>query len=285
MSTLAQQGMKATEPLRPEIATVREVITETHNIKSLRLVFDNGELMQNFSFLPGQVAQFGVLGAGESTFAIASPPSQKEYLQFSVMRAGVVTSAIHELYEGDKVTLRAPMGCAFPTERWKGKNIVIIGGGIGMAPLRSLLLYMLDHRGDYGNITLIYGARTPADLCYEEERREWKERSDLNFTDTIDTEHPEWSGCVGLVPDVLEEARPPAENTVAITCGPPVMIKFTLHCLEKIGYKEEQVFTTLERRMKCGIGLCGRCNIGPTYVCVDGPVFSLKQLKEMPDDM
>lgn len=285
MSTLAQDGMKALEPLRPEIATVKEVIQETHNIKTFRLVFDDEELMQNFSFLPGQVGQFGVLGAGESTFAISSPPSQKEYIQFSIMKTGVVTSAIHELYEGDKVTVRAPMGCAFPTGDWKGKNIVVIGGGIGMAPLRCLLMDLLDHRSDYGEISLFYGARTPADLCYAADRQEWQQRDDLNFIDTIDTEHPEWSGCVGLVPNVLEDVNPPAQNTIAITCGPPIMIKYTLQCLQKLGYADDQVYTTLERRMKCGIGLCGRCNIGSTYVCVDGPVFSLEQLRNMPDEM
>ena len=161
MTTLARSGKKATEPLRPEPAAIIDVITETPDIKTFRVVFDDPEVMEIFSFLPGQIGQLSVLGAGESTFAISSAPSRRDCFEFSVMKAGVVTSALHELTAGDRIAVRAPMGCAFPTDEWKGRNIVLVGGGIGMAPLRSLLLHLLDHRGDYGDITLVYGARTP----------------------------------------------------------------------------------------------------------------------------
>jgi NAD(P)H-flavin reductase len=277
--------MKATNPLVPEPATVSEVIIETGNIRTVRLTFDDTETMKNFTFLPGQIGQLGILGAGESTFAISSPPSQKEYFQFSVMKTGVVTSAIHELAEGDRVSVRAPMGCAFPTDDWKGKNIIVAGGGIGMAPLRSLVMYLLDHRADYGELTLVYGARTPEDLCFEADRDVWEQRDDVNFISTIDNVCSGWDGCVGLVPSILEDTAPSPDNSVAITCGPPVMIKFTLQSLERMGFREEQIYTTLERRMKCGIGLCGRCNVGAKYVCTDGPVFSLADIRDMPDEL
>ncbi|MCL4474511.1 MAG: FAD/NAD(P)-binding protein [Actinobacteria bacterium] len=285
MTTIAQAGRKSTEPLRPEPATVLEVIQETPNIRTLRLAFDDPSVMEAFSFLPGQIGQLSVLGAGESTFAISSAPSGSGSFEFSIMKAGVVTGAIHELAAGDRTAVRAPMGCGFPTDEWKGKNIVLVAGGIGMAPLRSLLFHLLDNRGDYGELTLVYGARTPADLCYEAGRADWQQRSGLDFTATIDAACEGWDGCVGLVPNVLEERGPSPENSVAVTCGPPIMIRFTLQSLSKMGFREEQIYTTLERRMKCGIGICGRCNLGPKYVCTDGPVFSLQELRELPEEL
>lgn len=285
MSTIPRKGINATSPLMPEPATVVEVIKETPNIKTLRLVFDDPALLKEFTFLPGQIGQLGIMGVGESTFAISMPPSQKDYIQFSVMKTGEVTTALHELSVGDKATIRAPMGCAFPTDDWKGKSIIVIGGGIGMAPLRSLFLHLMDNRSDYENLQLIYGARSPEDLCFAEDCCQWDECSHIEFVTTVDTEHPQWEGRVGLVPSVLEEDGPSPENSIAVTCGPPVMIKYVLESLDKIGFKEEQIFTTLERRMKCGIGICGRCNVGPKYVCTDGPVFSLRDLRELPGEL
>ena len=285
MSTIPGKGKEATQPLVPEPATVTVVIQETPSIRTYRLVFDDPELMRSFSFEPGQIGLISIFGAGESTFAISSPPSQKEYIQFSVMRTGAVTSAIHELAAGDRVALRAPLGCAFPVGDWQGKDILIAGGGIGMAPLRSLLMHLLDNRGDFGRIQVFYGARTPADLCYAEDRGDWQARADVDFIAAIDAAHPDWSGRVGLLPGVLEEERPAAAGAVAVICGPPVMIRFTLQSLERLGFADEQIFTTLERRMKCGIGLCGRCNVGPKYVCTDGPVFSLQDLRGLPDEL
>lgn len=285
MTTIPREGIKAKEPLIPEPATVTRVIVETPNIKTYQLVFDDPELMASFSFKPGQIGQMSIMGAGESTFAISSPPSQKEYIQFSVMKAGMVTSAIHELSPGDKVAVRAPMGRAFPVDDWQGMNILIVGGGIGMAPLRSLLLHILENRSRFQSLKVIYGARTPADLCFAADRRDWEKRHDLDFIATIDIDHPHWSGRVGLVPRVMEEEKPSPTNTIAVTCGPPIMIKYVLEALQRLGFKEEQIYTTLERRMKCGIGLCGRCNVGPKYVCIDGPVFSLKDLRRLPDEL
>jgi len=154
-----------------------------------------------------------------------------------------------------------------------------------MAPLRTLILFMLDNRADYDDITILYGARTPPDLCYKDDLKEWEARSDVNLILTVDNEFPGWDKKVGMVPNVLREMNPSAENTVAITCGPPIMIRYTLQALSELNFQDDQIVTTLEKRMKCGIGICGRCNIGTMYVCKDGPVFSLSQLKELPPEL
>ncbi len=274
-----------TNPYLPEVATIKDVIEETPNIKSFRVVLNDEEKMKAFSFEPGQVGQLSIFGIGESTFVINSPPTRKEYLQFSVMYVGEVTTQLHNLKAGDQIGVRAPLGNWFPYEDMQGKDILFIGGGIGMAPLRTLLLYMLDNRKDYGDISVIYGARSPQDLCYKEELPDWEKREDLNLILTVDREFPDWNKRVGFVPTVLNEEAPSPKDKVAITCGPPIMIKFVLEGLVKLGFKDEQIITTLEKRMKCGIGLCGRCNIGTKYVCADGPVFSMAQLKELPSEL
>jgi NAD(P)H-flavin reductase len=276
---------KVSNPYLPELATVTKVVTETPTIKSFQVVLNDPEKMKGFFFEPGQVGQLSVFGSGESTFVINSPPTRMEYLQFSVMKAGEVTAAIHELTEGDPVGVRAPLGNWFPYEQMKGKKILFIGGGIGLAPLRTLILFMLDNRADYDDITIIYGARTPPDLCYKDELKEWEERADVNLVLTVDAEFPGWDKRIGFVPTVLNEVAPSADNTVAITCGPPIMIKFVLQGLSALKFRDDQIITTLEKRMKCGVGICGRCNIGGKYVCKDGPVFSLSELKELPPEL
>ncbi len=272
-------------PYLPMPATVIEVINETPAIKTFRVVLRDEERMKNFTFKPGQVGQLSIFGVGESTFVINSPPTRKDYLQFSVMRAGENTAALHELAPGDMVGVRAPLGNWFPYESMKGKDIVFIGGGIGMAPLRTLFLFMLDNRKDYGKIRLLYGARSPQDMAYSYEVPEWMGRDDVDCVLTIDREAEGWQHKVGLIPNVLLEMAPNPKNCIAVTCGPPIMIKFTLQALEKLQFAPEQIFTTLERRMKCGVGICGRCNIGDKYVCIDGPVFSLAELKDIPNEL
>jgi len=269
-------------PYVPELVTITNIIEETPNIKSFQVVFNDPERMKTFKFEPGQVGQLSVFGFGESTFVINSPPTRMEYLQFSVMKAGEVTAALHELFPGDQMGLRAPLGNWFPYDTMKGKKILFIGGGIGLAPLRTLILYMLDNRSDYKDITIIYGSRTPPDLCYKEDLKEWEARSDVNLILTVDAEYPGWDKRIGFVPTVLNEVAPSPEDTIAITCGPPIMIKFVLQNLAKLNFKDEDIVTTLEARMKCGIGICGRCNLGSKYICKDGPVFSLAQLRDFP---
>ncbi len=269
-------------PYLPELATIKHIIEETPNIKSFQVVFNDPERMDSFKYEPGQVGQLSVFGVGESTFVINSPPTRMEYLQFSVMKAGEVTAALHELYPGDQIGVRAPLGNWFPYESMKGKKILFVGGGIGMAPLRTLILYMLDNRQDYKDITIIYGARTPPDLCFKDDLKEWESRSDLELILTVDAEFPGWDKRVGFVPTVLNEVAPSPDDTIAITCGPPIMIKYVLQNLAQLKFPDENIITTLEARMKCGIGICGRCNLGSKYICKDGPVFSLAQLNELP---
>ncbi len=276
---------KMPNPYLPDMATIIETVQETHNIKTFRVRIDNPERMAAFSFQPGQVGQLSAFGTGEATFVINSPPTRMDYLQFSVMRAGEVTSRLHTLSAGDKVGVRAPLGNHFPYESMKGKNVVFVGGGIGMAPLRTLMLYMLDNRKDYGKITLLYGAKSPDDMAFSAELPEWLSRDDLDATLTIDREVPGWEHNVGLIPNVLREIGPDPDNCFAVTCGPPIMIKFTLQALKDLGFADDQIITTLEKRMKCGVGLCGRCNIGSKYVCVDGPVFSYAELKDLPNEL
>lgn len=269
----------------PDMATIIETVQETPNIKTFRVRLDNQDRMAAFRFEPGQVGQLSVFGTGESTFVINSPPTRMDYLQFSVMRAGEVTTKLHSLEAGDKVGVRAPLGNHFPYESMKGKDIVFVGGGIGMAPLRTLMLFMLDNRKDYGSITLLYGARSPEDMAFKEELPEWLSRKDMNTVLTIDREAQGWEHRVGLIPNVLREIGPKPKKSVAVTCGPPIMIKFTLQALKELGFGDDQIVTTLEKRMKCGVGLCGRCNIGEKYVCVDGPVFTYAELKGLPNEL
>lgn len=277
--------MNEQNPLLPDIATIVETVQETHNIKTFRVRFDDEERMKSFSFEPGQVGQLSVFGVGESTFVINSPPTRMDYLQFSVMKAGEVTAALHKLDAGDKIGVRAPLGNCFPYNDWKGKDVVFIGGGIGMAPIRTIMLYLLDHRADYGKISLLYGARTPADLSYKTDIEGWLASPDLDLTLTIDAPADNWPHKVGLIPNVLLEMNPAPNNTIAVLCGPPIMIKFTLDALKKLNFPDEQIFTTLEKRMKCGVGICGRCNIGGKLVCVDGPVFSYTELRGLPPEL
>ncbi|MGA2937399.1 MAG: FAD/NAD(P)-binding protein [Syntrophobacteraceae bacterium] len=271
-------------PYLPELATVQEIIQETANIRTLRVSLDDKEKMSEFSFRPGQVGQLSVFGAGESTFVINSPPTRKDYLQFSVMRVGEVTQRIHQLNAGDQIGLRAPLGKGFQYEDMKGHDILFIGGGIGMAPLRTLLLFMIDNRRDYGDIMVLYGARSPQDLCYTYEFQEWK-AGGVNLVLTVDSEFPGWKERVGFVPTVLSEESPSPHNRIAVVCGPPIMIKFVLFGLKELGFEDRQILTTLEKRMKCGIGICGRCNIGSQYVCLDGPVFSYEQITGMAQEL
>ncbi|WP_298066519.1 FAD/NAD(P)-binding protein [uncultured Mailhella sp.] len=272
-------------PYLPEVATVLEVITESPTIKSFRVRFDNEEAWERFTYRPGQVGQLSVFGVGESTFVINTPPSCREYIQFSVMRAGEVTSAIHKLHPGDQVGVRAPLGNSFPCEQWKGKNIVFVGGGIGMAPIRTIMLHVMEHASDYGKLSLLYGAKSPEDMAYKADLPAWLESDVLHTTLTIDREAPNWPHRVGMIPTVLKELAPSPDNSIAVLCGPPIMIKFTLAAFRELGFKDENIVTTLERRMKCGIGICGRCNLGGKYVCLDGPVFTQAQLNELPPEM
>lgn len=272
--------------LVPMICKIDKVIQETPDIRTYRLKFKEEGLMDQFNWLPGQFVEFSLLGSGECTFCISSSSTRKETFDCSIKRAGVVTADIHtSLDEGDEVGIRGPYGNWFPLEEIKGKNLLFVGGGIGLAPLRSLIQYCIDHREDYKDFTILYGARTSADLCYKDEIEEWQGDPTLNVVLTIDRPEDGWKENVGVVPKILEEVvKPVVANTKVITCGPPIMIKYTLLSLDKLGFAPKDVITTLEMKMQCGLGKCGRCNIGSTYVCKDGPVFTYEELKKLPDE-
>lgn len=271
---------------KPHLATIEEIIDETHDIRTFRLVFQDEEVREKFSFRSGQFAEYSAFGYGESTFCIASSPTRKGHIECCFRAVGRVTDALRRLEVGDTVGVRGPYGNSFPIEEFFGKNLVFVAGGIALPPLRTLIWNALDQREKFGEITIVYGARTEADLVYKRELKEWQERPDVNLVKTVDPggNSPDWDGKVGFVPSILEEAAPKAENTIALVCGPPIMIKFTLPVLEKLGFTDEQIYTTLENRMKCGLGKCGRCNVGNVYVCKDGPVFTAGQVKAMPQE-
>ncbi len=272
-------------PLLPYPATVTKIIDETPDVKTFQVVFDDPAILENFGNKPGQCAMLSILGVGEAMISITSSPTRKGMLEFSIKKIGRLTSVIHELDVGDKLAIRGPYGNHFPFDMMKGKNCLFIAGGIGLAPLRSLIDYVLDNRDDYGRVDIIYGARSYADLCFKYDIFDrWPKVKDTNVYVTIDREEEGWDGHVGFVPSYLEELNPPSEDTIPVTCGPPIMIKFVLQGLDKMGYKDEDIITTLEMNMRCGIGKCGRCNIGEKYICVDGPVFNLAQIKQLPPE-
>ncbi|MDP4176453.1 MAG: FAD/NAD(P)-binding protein [Bacteroidota bacterium] len=271
---------------KPYLARIEEVRWETPDTKTFKLAFIDPEIYDSFTFKAGQFGEYSSFGEGESTFCISSSPTRKGYIECSFKVVGKVTTALKNKDIGDLIGFRGPFGNSFPIENMFDKNLIFVGGGIGLAPLRSLIWNCLDLRERFKDITILYGARSVSDLCYKNELKQWEERADVKFIKTVDPggETADWNGKIGFVPTILKEISPSPENAVAITCGPPIMIKFVLQTLEQMGFKAEQVVTTLENRMKCGLGKCGRCNIGSTYVCIDGPVFTAEQLKALPED-
>lgn len=270
----------------PYRVTIEKITQEAPGVKTFRLKFNDEKLAQSFEFGAGQFGEYSAFGEGECTFCIASSPTRKGYIECTFREAGKVTSALATLEEGQTMGFRGPYGNTFPLGEWKGKNLLFVAGGIALPPMRCVIWNALDTRGSFGDVSILYGAKTVADLVYKHELREWDERPDVRLVTTVDPggETPDWKGEVGFVPAVLEKMKPAAKNTVAIVCGPPVMIKFTFPVLDKLGFTPENIYTTLENRMKCGVGKCGRCNVGDKYVCKDGPVFSRVQLEALPTE-
>jgi sulfhydrogenase subunit gamma (sulfur reductase) len=271
---------------KPYLMQIEQVVEETPDVRTYRLKFKNSEEAERFSFRAGQFGEYSVFGEGESTFCVASSPTRKGYIECTFRRTGRVTNALANLETGDTVGFRGPYGNTFPVEEWEGKNLLYIAGGIALPPMRCVIWNTIDLRNKYKDITIVYGARTVADLVYKDELKEWAERPDIKLITTVDPggQTPDWKGEIGFVPTVLEKAAPSSENTIAILCGPPVMIKFTMPVLKKLGFKDKDIFTTLENRMKCGFGKCGRCNVGKVFVCKDGPVFSYEQILTLPEE-
>ena len=234
-----------------------------------------------FEHQPGQCAMLSIPGVGEAMFSITSSPTLTEYQEFSIKKCGCLTSWLHQMEPGQQITIRGPYGNGFPVKTdLKGKNLLFIAGGVGLAPLHSVINYVLDNRADFGTVDVLYGSRSADDLLdLDEIQNSWMKK-DINVHLTIDRPQDGWDGHVGFVPNyVTELGFDPDKN--ALVCGPPIMIKFTLQALTGLGFKKEQVFTTMELRMKCGVGKCGRCNIGSKYVCKDGPVFRFDKLDEL----
>jgi sulfhydrogenase subunit gamma (sulfur reductase) len=269
---------------KPYQMEIENIIEETPDVRTFRLKFKDAAEAEKFSFKAGQFGEYSVAGEGESTFCVASSPTRKGYIECTFRRAGRVTNALANLEIGDTVGFRGPYGNIFPIEEWEGKNLLYIAGGIALPPMRCVIWNTIDLRNKYKDITIVYGARTVTDLVYKHELKEWSERTDIKLITTVDPggQTPDWKGEIGFVPSVLEKVAPTSANTIAILCGPPVMIKFTMPVLKKLGFEDKDIYTTLENRMKCGFGKCGRCNVGKTFVCKDGPVFSYEQLKTMP---
>ena len=271
------------DPLIPMIGVVTDIRMDTPDVKTFRVVGLDGK--KPFEHIPGQCAMLSMPGIGEALFSITSSPTNEDYLEFSIKKCGCVTTWLHEITPGQQITLRGPYGNGFPVDtELKGKDLLIIAGGIGLAPVRSVINYVRANRANYGTLDIVYGSRSKEDLVdYAEIIDEWCKEDGINVHLTIDREQEDWDGHVGFVPNYVKELNFDTSKTV-VMCGPPIMIKFTLAGLEELGFRRDQVYTTFELKMKCALGKCGRCNIGDKYVCKDGPVFRLDQMSELPDE-
>lgn len=260
-----------------------------HSLKTLELSFDRPEDAKGFyrSYNPGQFCVLSLFGKGECALGIANAAWEGDFVRFTAQKMGSVTTALHQMKAGDPIGMRGPLGNGFPLDQWKGKNLVIIGGGCAFSTLYALTkhLYHPEVRQDFGQLMVIYGTRNSGLCMYKQDIQSWHQRADLEVHQAIDVPEEGWDHHVGYVPNVVKEVSPSPDNAVAIVCGPPIMTKFTLPALSELGFSPEAIFTSLEKRMKCGIGKCGRCNIGSKYICKDGPVFSLAELNALPDDI
>lgn len=277
-------------PYLPYPIRIDDIIVESEDrsLKTFKFVFLNPEDEEKFSYQAGQFAEISIPGQGEIPIGLASSPVEKGFIAFTINRAGKVTSHLHNMKVGDILGVRGPLGNPYPWDTMKGKNLLFIGGGFAFTTLRSSVVYLLhpDNRDKYGAIDVVYGSRSPGMLLYLDELKQWEARNDINMHITVDgTDDPKWKYNIGFVPPIAEEKAPKSEgDTYAIVCGPPIMIKFTLPVLEKLGYDHDHIILSLENRMKCGIGMCGRCGIGEQLVCKDGPVFTLAEVNNTPKE-
>jgi NAD(P)H-flavin reductase len=272
----------------PYMMEVIETREEAPDIRTIRMKFQNDSDSEKFfsEYKAGQFAEYSYFGEGECTFCVASPPTRKDYIECTFRKVGRVTKGLATAEIGDTIGFRGPYGNIFPIEEWFGKSLLFVTGGIALPPLRCVIQNCLDLRDKFKDITIVYGARSVDDLVYKHELEEWEKRDDVNLVLTVDPggETEDWKGKVGFVPTVLSDMKFSAKDCIALVCGPPIMIKFTLPVLSEAGFEKDEIFSTLENRMKCGLGKCGRCNVGNTYVCKDGPVFTLTQLEELPQE-
>jgi sulfhydrogenase subunit gamma (sulfur reductase) len=263
-------------PYAPEPAIIDRILALTSDTYSVSL-----KLEKNFDYAPGQFVEVSILGVGEAPISITSTPTRKP-LELCVRGVGNVTNTLIGMSEGAEIGVRGPYGNGFPVNEMKGSNLLVIAGGIGIAPLRSLLNYALDKRRDYRDITLFYGTRNHGEILYKKDLDGWSKRKDMDALVTLDEGDSNWKGFTGVITTLFNKKKTSGENAYAVVCGPPIMYRFVLKELLNRGFPEERILFSLERRMKCGIGKCGHCMIGSKYVCEDGPVFSYKELKNIP---
>ena len=266
----------------PMLGVVTAIRTDTPDIKTFRVEAVGGG--KCFEHKPGQCAMLSIPGVGEAMFSITSSPTVKEYQEFSIKKCGCVTEWLHQMDVDQQITIRGPYGKPFPVDdELMGKDLLFIAGGVGLAPLHSVINYVFDNRANYGKVDIVYGSRSKEDLLdLPEIQSEWMDpKNNANVYLTIDRPQDNWDGHVAFVPTYVKELEFSPDKTVLV-CGPPIMIKFVLQALAELGFEKTQIYTTMELRMKCGVGKCGRCNIGNKYVCKDGPVFRADELGELP---
>ena len=266
-------------PMLPYLGKLVQVKDLANEIKLFRVSLLNGGGEAFRDYKPGQFAFLSAWGVGEAPFGIASVPQRGQTLDFAVNRLGAVTNELHELGPGDLVGVRGPLGNWFPMDAFKGKNLIVIGGGIGGAPLRPVIQTVLDRRADYGHLTILWAARHPSLLVFTDEYEEWRQTPGTDLYLTVDQPDERWTYNIGLITDLLARVAPSPVNAMSIICGPPIMIHFVNKMLvEQLGFSPAQNYVTLEARMHCGIGKCGRCNLGEKLICIDGPVFTMEEV-------
>lgn len=263
---------------RPIEAEIEEIITETPTIKTLSL-----RPKELFEFKTGQFIELTLPGIGEAPFTPSSDPNIKDKIDVTIMNAGRVTSLLHNIPKNTAVGIRGPYGKGYPLDIFSGKDILIVGGGVGLAPLRSLLFSLFSEMEKYNKVALRYGARTPADMVYKDAIPKWSKIKKVDVVTTVDVEGPGWKGNVGLVTTILKDLPVALNKAVAIVCGPPIMMKFVTLKLLDLGFRPEDIYLSMEKNMSCGLGKCGHCRIGKYYACKDGPVFTYAELKEIHD--
>jgi NAD(P)H-flavin reductase len=269
---------ESSNPYLPINAIVEEVIDETATIRTLVLT-----PAQVIPFVSGQFMQLTMPGVGEAPFTPSSSPNKPEKLDFTILKMGGVTEELHKLKPGDQVGLRGPFGKGYPLDKLKGKEVLVIGGGCGLAPLRSLLYILFDSIDQYKHVSIKYGAKSPGDLVYRDSYAQWASIPGVDFRETVDSGAADWTGNVGVVTTILDDPDITIADSFVVSCGPEIMLKFVTEKLLEIGYSPEQIYLSMNRRMSCGTGKCGRCNVGPYYLCKDGPDMNYALIKDYPN--
>ncbi len=268
----------------PSAATIVRVLPQMRDHSLFQLRLDDRDARDRFRHQPGQFIEVSIFGSGEAPISISSPPTRGDTIEICVRRSGSVTGALFELGKGSRVHIRGPYGRGFPVEAFKGRNLLLVAGGLGLAPLRSLLLYALDRRDEFGGLTLMYGTSSPDTVLFKYELLSFMDRDDLQYHYSVDRDTEGiWKQYVGVVTGLFDRATLSASDTCAVLCGPPVMYRFVVERLRAIGFTDQQIYVSLERMMKCGVGKCGHCAIGEKYCCTDGPVFRLDEIQHIPE--